>query len=279
MRVKLLGNHSAYHCGCAAVWSVLTQALEADGHIIVGTEDDFDILIVNGEGSMHHGRPTFNKKMVALSQALSSGRRALLVNTVWDHNPSDYDEILAGLDKIIVRETLSQQNLRHRHHVNADLCLDFSYFANIDETAPASDYSGAAIRTDFYDEDLGNFKQSEDGNLSHLPVICMKKYSWSGFVRSLQTTSLLVTGRHHAVYGACKARTPFAAIEGNSHKIRGLIATSGFDIPIGSAEGDFPALIEWARQNLDTYLRFFDWMEKFAKNVTPATLLNNHLSQ
>lgn len=54
--------------------------------------------------------------------------------------------------------------------------------------------------------------------------------SWRRAVASLN----LITGRQHAVYAACKARIPFAASEGNTHKIRGLIKTAGVEIPIAS---------------------------------------------
>ena len=212
--------------------------------------------------------------MTMLSEAIATGRRALLVNTVWDHNPSDYDDTLVRLDKIIVRETLSQNDLRNNHLLNSDLCLDFCYFADIDREASASDFDGSYILTDYYDDKLGDFCDVISEKYAHLPKVYMKDYGWSEFVCSLQTSSLLVTGRHHAVYGACRARVPFVAIEGNSHKIQGLVSTTGFDIPVGATVADIPELIEWAERNRDTYSRFFDWMEKFAKNVLPATLFS-----
>ncbi len=85
---------------------------------------------------------------------------------------------------------------------------------------------------------------------------------WSALIRSLRNASVPVTGRHHAVHAAGRARTPFLVMPGNTHKSEGLIKTSDRTVPAyrsqpgtraASKDGAFPD---------PAYARPFDWMER-----------------
>src|SRR4051812_14532777 len=102
-RILLLGDHSGYHCGSAAVGAFLKSTLGATGDLVAEGQP-YDCLVINGEGSMHHGSPTFHNKRKALQEAVQSGRKAWLVNTLWQKTPADYDAILPRLQQILVRE-------------------------------------------------------------------------------------------------------------------------------------------------------------------------------
>jgi hypothetical protein len=79
-------------------------------------------------------------------------------------------------------------------------------------------------------------------------------------VASLRTASYLITGRHHAVYAACVARVPFVASEGNTHKIRGLIASADADILVAETPEEIPAVLAANLARPEEYERLFAWI-------------------
>src|SRR5262245_20316160 len=125
-RIKFIGDHSAYHCGSAAVAQTICAELRRHGEIVTG--DQFDILVVNGEGSMHHGGAAFRDKMQQIERAIAAGRQALLINTVWQDNPHTFDSALAGCRQVVAREVLSRDAIA-QHGVAAEVAPDLSYFA------------------------------------------------------------------------------------------------------------------------------------------------------
>ena len=73
LRVRVLGDHSKLHCGCKAVIDSLERAVKDRGWEVVKSCRPYDVLIVNGEGSMHNSRKTFLKKMSILQKAVNRG--------------------------------------------------------------------------------------------------------------------------------------------------------------------------------------------------------------
>ncbi len=259
-RIRLEDYHSGYHCGCRAVIEYLKTAIAPLG---VLTEDkNYDILIVNGEGSMHHDSINFNKKMEVLCEAIGRGKKVYLVNTVWQSNPNKYDHILKHLDGIVVREQSSYEDLLKNHGVESLIRLDVSYWAEVDEKAPFQDLEEKVAVGDFYSQEFETFVRLTGGSLVKHPFIDMGATDWSSLVRTLRTASLLVTGRHHGVFAACRARTPFVALRGNTHKIEGMVRMSGLPLPVCSSPLELPGKIAWARANRSLYEEFFHWMDE-----------------
>ena len=258
MKAKFVGDHSRYHCGSEAVANYIKRQIRNVAEL---TEDnDYDVLVINGEGSMHHRAPTYFKKMEEARYAASTGRPFHLVNTIWQSNGAAEAGLLGQARLIVVREILSQQALASEAGVFSEIKLDFSFFEPLDMDAEFKDFEGKEIATDFYSTEFQDFVRPTTAFLSKFPFISMKKMGWSNFVRSLSTASLLITGRHHAVYAACRARTPFVALRGNSHKIEGIVATAGIEIPICEHPRELMSTIEWARSNKEAYSDLFDWM-------------------
>lgn len=260
LRIRFVGDHAGYHAGSDAVTAYFRQAFEAVGRVVEAHED-YDVVVVNGEGSMHHGVHSFHQKMLKLAEAVARRRPAFLVNTVWQKNGRLFDHVLRQLDAITVRERASQRDLKARHGIDADLRLDASFWAPVAPVEPRETFAGGMVVTDFYSRQFGNFVRMTGGLLKAKPYIDMGEYGWSELVASLRTASLLVTGRHHAVYAACRARLPFVAMAGNTHKIEGLIEASGLPIPIAREAQELPGLIDWADRHRSTYVELFDWME------------------
>lgn len=258
MRVRLLGDHSAYHCGSQAVWATARRLLSQVAELVEDGEEH-DALVMNGEGSMHHGSPAFHAKMRQLAHAQSRGLRTFLVNTVWQDNPPTHDATLAALDGLIARGEASRRDLAQRHAAPAAAALDLSYYEPIDETAPALDWSGRVVVTDVWAEEFGFAFLSAD-QMRDWVRVDMRTLSWSSLVRSLRKADLLVTGRHHAMYAAARARLPFVPVRGNSHKFLDLFAATRAPIPICRGLREIAGVVGWARRNRAVYERLFDAM-------------------
>ncbi len=259
-RFRFVGDHSGLHCGCQAVAEVIAETLEPHG-MVVGPKDDFDTLVVNGEGSMHHGAAPFLMKMHEIRVAQDAGKQTYLINSVWQDNPAGYDDCLSRLDGICVRGVASARDLQANHGISAPISIDLSYFSEIDETAPVTRFDGDIVVTDVYSRKFGFVWLSEKRNASWTRLD-MSQFCWSGLVKSLRTARLLVAGRHHGIFAACRARIPFVAIRGNSHKIEDLLKTAGSPIPIANTVADATHLIKWARANPKAYDDLYGWMDE-----------------
>lgn len=256
-KVRLIGDHSNYHCGSAAAFEVIRAEVEKYGEIIRGEE--YDVLVVNGDGSMHHNSSGFQNKMAEIEKAVTRGKPSILMNSVWSDNPSLSADVLQKCEQVIVREVRSAQELE-KLGVSRKIMLDQSYFAKIEETE-FTDFQGEVVFTDFWSNEFGCFVTLNSKWAQRYTFVDMQKMSWSSLVRSLETASLLVTGRHHAVYAACKAKIPFLALTGNTHKIEGLIETAGIDIPVFESFADLKANLDWPIKNPNIYKSLFEWMD------------------
>lgn len=261
MRARLEGDHSNFHCGSAAVWAAMNRILESNGWQIVGSKDEYDALILNGEGSMHHSSQSWRTKMRLLAKALDAGKRAYLVNSVWQENSAEFDGVLRGLTGIWLRETLSRDDLLARHGIEGNVAPDLSFFHHERPAWRLRPQRLDAATTDFYSRDLRVWVSINVPPVDNLPKLSMAG-RWGDFVATLKRTQLLITGRHHAVYGACQARTPFLAIDGNTHKISGLVAMAGVNIPVFRSFLDLRASIPKIGELRAEYDKLFDWMER-----------------
>lgn len=70
-KIRLIGDHTAYHCGSAAVLRAIRAAPEKAGRV-VGRDEEYNLRLVNGEGSMHHNDIGF-QKMYEIRDALERG--------------------------------------------------------------------------------------------------------------------------------------------------------------------------------------------------------------
>ena len=146
-RVRFVGNHRRYHCGSAAVAEYILGTLAEHGLTV--SKRDYDILLVNGEGSMCLGCIPFHEKMQQIRTAMKEGKRVHLVNTVWQQNPYDYDDLLPKLGSVVTREVLSQRDLRAVHGIDSRVFVDFSLFAPLRPTDNVPDHAGKIVMTDF----------------------------------------------------------------------------------------------------------------------------------
>jgi len=257
--VKFIGDHSNVHCGCKAVVQVFYDAIAKIGQIT--QSDEYDILIVNGEGSMHHNTGPFSIKAEAIRTGFDRGAKVYFLNTVWQMNDGRLDDILPRLATVTVRDIDSRDDMIRRHSFTPKIFPDISLQAKIEPTPAARQLDGRMAITDFHSQAFDGFMRVTDGRLARATYLDMKRLSWSEFVNTLSTASLLITGRQHAVMAACKARTPFVALEGNTHKISGFLRLSGIKIPVCSSPTEINSVSTWVTRNNSAFQDLFDWVE------------------
>lgn len=261
-KVRVLGDHSDYHCGSWAAIESIRQNCLRSGYRLAGRYEPFDILVVNGEGSMHGSRAgfrnVFTKKMEVLQRAVESGIPAYLVNSVWQDNVHEYDGVLRQLSGIQVREAESHRALLEEHGVHSVVKIDASFF--LDVPVPKLAHSERVIVTDFFMVREGRF-EAHRLDLPQADYVSMREVGWQALINRLAGSRLLVTGRHHAVYAACKARTPFVVLKGNNHKVTGLLASAGVTLPVARDLGEIPAVIREIDRYKPEFDRLFDWMQ------------------
>lgn len=264
-RLCVAGDTSGYHGGCDAVMRTLWRLAATKGWRVVPEGAACDALLVNGEGNMHHGSKRFHHKMRLLGEAVAAGRPAFLVNSVWQDNPPDYDALLPQLSGLFVREVLSQRELAERHGARAEVVPDASFFDRLPWFTQRRNFRGRPAVTDFFVKPQTAVArphrfERRDSLFPTAQPLPFLEWSWGRIVASLRTASYVITGRHHAVYAACVARVPFVASEGNTHKIRGLIASANADILVAETPEEIPAIVNANLSRPEEYERLFTWI-------------------
>ena len=287
MKIHIGNDTSDFHAGSNAVIRALKHIIHADEHDITTTPrpnpctqqeiQNCDILIINGEGAMQEERKGWDnfrarKLMMNLTYAKLLGKKAWLVNSVW-HNMDDvWASVLPMLDGVFVREPGSAKQMWERNGFQPDMYLDLSFSCPLDEDSKFTDYNKETVIGDIYrrntpklrrfDHTHRSFRQFPHLGLGGTAIENDISRDWSELVRSLQTAGLYITGQHHGVYAACKARTPFVSFKLYNHKISALLEWAGIDLPIPETRREIFDAIKWAKKNPDSYNRLFDWMEK-----------------
>ena len=252
-RVLLLNDTSDYHMGCEVVsksyrydTSIKTKnslhALEINYH-------EYDKVILNGEGTMHHGRGASTNFLYALRYAQKAGCDTQIHNTVWQEMPDAFDDVLKKCSQITVREVLSQREIA-KHGVDAKVVPDRSLMIDV----PYKEYPFVKVYQGQY------IKASTDELLDvDYPRINIFEQDWYEIVNRLRHCDLIITGRHHEMYAAIKARCRFIVTEGNTWKNRGLMETAGVfldgmpsieDALSGKYDSDYEKLFDYCNNTV-----------------------------
>jgi hypothetical protein len=259
----------AEHAGCNAVMEHLLYLCGQHGVDVVGTfqradasqSPEFearlaqvDLVLVNGEGTMHHDTRSARALSQSIICAKRAGKKVALLNALWQDN-SVTTECLSSLDFIVARDSVSANQLIEsgatRVRVAADLSLYRRPGPDIPDLAFASGAgTGRPLVVDSVDEAAAR-KLQGFASTHGLPFRVMQNWS----VREADTrhplaaceqftltdlakTALLVSGRFHAVCFALKLGRPFLALPSNSHKLEALLQDAGlpredFILPTG----------------------------------------------
>jgi len=173
--------------------------------------NDVDLVVVNGEGSLHRGNNILGKILYVLPK----NQPSVLINTVWDKM---YFEEVRELDKfkfIAVRESFSRDELALVYNASRILIVPDMIFLT---------GSGFKFGVGFGDSVLPSLIESLEKTDNYFPLqttlTIPDHYAYMSWLRTL---GLYVTGRFHGVCFAAIAEVPFLAFPSNSHKIEGLL--------------------------------------------------------
>lgn len=250
MSTLLLNDTSDYHFGCVKVVEHMCDRYNITDKIPSNNKKrkidfkKYDTVILNGEGSMHHNTPACKLYMDWLNLAQNAGCDTKIVNSVWQSNKTQFDNILKKCSTVQVREVLSQKELKTKHNISAAVCPDFSYFCS---EVPTKKYSWV----DVYE---GQYLRIDP--IGGYPRIDIFNQRWDEIVNRLRNANLLITGRHHEMYAACVAECKFLVKPSNTWKNEGLLKSANVNIPF-DIEGALAGEYDKEYEKLWTYLRSF----------------------
>jgi polysaccharide pyruvyl transferase WcaK-like protein len=207
------------------------------------------LVLINGEGTMHHDRPAGLALGEAAAAAKRHGHKIVLFNTVWEANQR-LNNFLPFFDLIFCRESLSQQQI-----------IDAGFMA---ETVPDMVFaSPRPPRPKYPSEDtavIDSVSRSLSRRLAWYSIrkgfrfLPLSQANFDYFSRNRLFRYLLNARSHHTLYhwqedlpamlshyrhtisgrfhGTCLsllAGTPVASIASNTHKIQGLYRDMGLN--------------------------------------------------
>lgn len=232
-RAYLLGDSSFWHAGSAFTTQVIRELCPE----IIGTLDAREptpdlktweacnVVICNGEGTMHHGGGGHAMKL--LRRARWEGKRTALINTVWQDQPGLLNDALSGVDYVSARDPWSQAEIL-QHRDQCDLYADLTMnYGPVEGTHDCGVLWGAR-GVDRKNPDLWTHDKS-------------KHPSWRKWVEHVATGTVYVTGEYHGMIAAILAGTPVVCQRSNSWKMEALSEWLGDMIPILDTEDEINA--------------------------------------
>ena len=203
-----------------------------------------DAVVVNGEGTIHHGagRPLLG--LLEVAQRL--GKATLLVNAVVQETVG-FENTISRLDDFTVRERRSWQHA-HDRGLRARIVPDSFLAAKF--TAGPETLVGDVV-TDWHphcsDAGVALKRYLEAYGGTFLPLRSEKALSgWASLPHDLAGVRVVLTGRHHGVYAAIVAGRPFVAMPSNTHKIEGTLEDLALRHLIVTRYDDLVLQRDWA---------------------------------
>lgn len=268
------------HHGCSRVMSALETLISRIGgevayrlpaHADWSVDGNFDsqlansrLMVINGEGTLHHDRPAGKRLLLAAAHARSMGVPVALVNAGWEANGVELTALLDNVDLLAVRDSQSADEL-HRAGRACRVVPDLSLYA------PAAEPTGVRRGvgyTDSVNPSMSVMLDRSRRERGGVPVAI--QYSLPGgaarlwflreavsrgdlrfplrmarllraraaqlraqvgtteeFIGRLGALELLVSGRFHACTLSLLAGTPFVAVPSNTGKIAALVRDAG----------------------------------------------------
>lgn len=270
------------HFGCERVMRVIREGLSARGldvgkRILVGIPwhkdptltgliQSADILVVNGEGTLHHGKRRGRWLLEAAVLAKRHGARTFLINALWQDNPDDWNALVCAFDKVWCRDSRSAARLSKVRGESVEWFGDLSMcddsFCHVHEERSGTVFGDSVVAG--VTQQLDALSRKTPGTVSLIPLMKRQKFvaphlhgisrlfresvaqlatrqakrsnpkirfvqSEAEYIDVISRSNLSVTGRYHAVCMAVATQTPFIAVSSNSHKIAALIEDLDLD--------------------------------------------------
>lgn len=225
------------------------------------------LVVVNGEGTIHHDRPAGLKLLEVSAWAHAHDIPAVLINTGWEANGPAFAQLAKLFSLVATRDSASADALR-AHGVNARVVPDLSLYEG------AAPFQAVRSTHTLFTDSVDRFKALEldrarwrcggqtlsivyahpglggyrrfmreslaKADLPHPARVAAlmrmrhrlhrnSSASTDQFMNRLATGALLVSGRFHACTLALCAGTPFVSIPSNTGKISAFIKDAGLE--------------------------------------------------
>lgn len=173
--------------------------------------DECDLIIVNGEGSLHHTPLWF----VKLLEIIPDKKPAVLINTLWQKMFLKDINMLDKFNLISVREGYSYNELLKVYPKKEKIFL----------TPDLVFYNGNnSSKIGYGDSVIDSLKESLSENKNYFPLNFVRGIpTFEAYISWLKSLDIYITGRFHGVCMAIIAETPFLSFPSNSHKIESLL--------------------------------------------------------
>ncbi|MFT6915426.1 MAG: polysaccharide pyruvyl transferase WcaK-like protein [Motiliproteus sp.] len=189
MKKAVLINDTTYdyHHGCEAVVAGIKNSLLERGIGVIAScpvgvhfKQDArvlrsmacaDIIVVNGEGTIHHGREKAKWLLEVAEFSHSQGIPCALINATYQDNPSSFADLLRQFDLVCVRESLSQRVINDLG-VQAEIVPDLTLLLADKYRSSGADRSGVGITdSPMIDISQANYSAALSRNYLFLPVL------------------------------------------------------------------------------------------------------------
>jgi Polysaccharide pyruvyl transferase len=298
LKVALFNDTSRSGFGCDAVMETIRSSItERNGDLFythkVGRPwkdertaleavEATDIVIVNGEGTIHHGsgdtRPNARWLAEVGPYCKARGKPCYLINSTIEKNDASLMEALASFSGIWVRESLSRNEVESFGMTatamgDLSLCQLFERSSERRGEVLVTDSASKAMTKDLWK--LSQKLKTKFVSLEYKnggPEIYRNRFiqrkvfrrrdiegvsNFREFSQFLSGYDYVVTGRFHALCMAIALRVPVSVGETNSWKSIGMLADIGLDPRRQFGVGQVPARLAFSDEEItriDAYL-------------------------
>lgn len=268
------------HHGCTRVMQALDCLLSRNNCRVIGRvpahadwrshphflamKNDVRLVVINGEGTLHHDRPAGRRLLEIGVWAKAQGIPAVLVNAGWEANGAEMSSMLGAFELVAVRDQRSEAELREAG-VQCTVVPDLSLYVSHDESSRVR--AGLAFIDSVDRRTTVRLDRARRGMRAEwLPIQSRPRHAGEGwrflregvskadllqpgvgfgmlrarnamraarvgtpkeFLDGMATRRLIVSGRFHACALALVSATPFVAVPSNTAKIAALVEDAG----------------------------------------------------
>lgn len=278
-------TRSDRHHGCSIVMENLTAGLELRGRHIAASlpcgarldshwrlQRAFDksaVIVLNGEGTLHHERPYARYLLSCVRDAVQAGKAVHVINVSWEANSVAMADCLRDVRSVWTRDPASAEELSGLG-VQAGVAADLTFYSRYPEVprraldtilvtdsviaerarflaslATTHDFvrlpllrppvwhgAGAAPTKWIKYQAYRRMQATRFGMAlprQHYLDLCHALDSTDEWRARLSTAGILVSGRYHGTCLALQHRLPVLSIESNTSKITRLMQAVGLD--------------------------------------------------
>ncbi len=238
-----------------------------------------DAIIVNGEGSIHHGADRERARYlseIALFAEQELGIPAYLINATVYENPEEVYENIRRFSKVFVRESMSLNELQMRG-VDAMLAADLT-LAYECSVSRSSRRKGAICTDSVLADVTARLRRfCIEADWSYQPVLSNRAAApWivrnvmrriprsiaeqicqrfeareaDAYIQGVGSKQFVLTGRFHVMTFCLLTQTPFVAVESNTPKITAVLS---------DVFGKDDRVMPMNRLSLESVEPFFEW--------------------